>query len=316
MSVVRFEHVAKSLPYGFWLRRKQVLLDVSLTVERGEVYGFLGPNGSGKTTSLKCLLGLLRPDAGTVEIFGRPGNDPDARRKLGYLPEHPYFYPHLTGRELVDYFGRLFDLPSDVRRRRTDELIELVGMADKAAQPIKQYSKGMMQRIGMAQALINDPDLVILDEPMSGLDPIGRREVKDIILDLKARGTTVLFSSHILADAEALCDRVGLLFEGKIVRESGVDELLEGRVQYWDATCDDLQAEQVPGYRCRATQGDRLYFRITDADDLDRWIDIVRQAGGRVVQVSPHRHTLEDFFIGTIRGDRRLADGTGSEGPA
>ncbi len=308
MSVVRFDHVAKSLPHGFWLRRKQVLADVSLTVERGEVYGFLGPNGSGKTTSLKCLLGLLTPDSGEAEIFGQPGSDPDARRKLGYLPEHPYFYPHLTGRELVDYFGRLFDLPGDVRRRRTDELIELVGMTDRAAQPIKQYSKGMMQRIGMAQALINDPEVVILDEPMSGLDPIGRREVKDIILDLKARGTTVLFSSHILADAEALCDRVGLLFEGKIVRESEVDELLEGRVQYWDATCDDLRAEQVPGYDCRATQGDRLYFRIATAEELERWIDIVRQAGGRVIQVSPHRHTLEDFFIGAIRGDREFDD--------
>lgn len=309
MSVVRFEHVAKSLPYGFWLRRKPVLRDVSLTVERGEVYGFLGPNGAGKTTSLKCLLGLLTPDAGSVEIFGRPGSDPEARRKIGYLPEHPYFYPHLTGRELVDYFGRLFDLPGDVRRRRTDELIELVGMTAKAGQPIKQYSKGMMQRIGMAQALINDPELVILDEPMSGLDPIGRREVKDIILGLKARGTTVFFSSHILADAEALCDRVGLLFEGKIVRESAVDEILEGRVQYWDAACDDLKAGEVPGFDCRATQGDRLYFRIAAAEDLDRWIDTVRQAGGRVVQVSPHRYTLEDFFIGAIRGDRDLDAG-------
>jgi len=277
MSVVCFEHVAKSLPHGFWLRRKEVLRDVSLNVERGEVYGFLGPNGAGKTTSLKCLLGLLTPDSGTVKIFGQPGSEPEARRKLGYLPE-----------------------------RRTDELIELVGMTAKASQPIKQYSKGMMQRIGMAQALINDPELVILDEPMSGLDPIGRREVKDIILNLKARGVTVFFSSHILADAEALCDRVGLLFDGRIVRESGVDELLDGRVQYWDASCDELRAEQVPGFESRSTQGDRLYFRIAAEEDLDRWIDTVRQAGGRVVQVSPHRHTLEDFFIGALRADREL----------
>jgi ABC-2 type transport system ATP-binding protein len=304
MLVVRFEHVAKSLPHGFWLRRKAVLRDVSLSVEQGEVYGFLGPNGAGKTTSLKCLLGLLKPDAGTVELFGRPGSDPEARTKLGYLPEHPYFYPHLTGRELVDYFGQLFGLPAKIRKERTDALIDRVGMTAKARQPIKQYSKGMLQRIGLAQALINEPELVILDEPMSGLDPIGRREVKDIILDLKAAGTTVFFSSHILADAEALCDRVGLLFDGRIVRESGVDELLEGRVEYWDATCDDVAPDQLPSYECRAAQGGRLYFRIATAEGLDVWVDAVRQAGGRVVQVSPHRHTLEDFFIGAIQGER------------
>jgi ABC-2 type transport system ATP-binding protein len=313
MSVVRFENVAKSLPHGFWLRRKEVLRDVSLSVEQGEVYGFLGPNGAGKTTSLKCLLGLLKPEAGTVEIFGRPGSDPEARERLGYLPEHPYFYPHLTGRELVDYFGRLFDIPANVRRERTDALIESVGMTAKANQPIKQYSKGMLQRIGLAQALINDPDLLILDEPMSGLDPIGRREVKDIILDLKSRGTTIFFSSHILADAEALCDRVGLLFEGRIVLESGVDELLEGRVEYWDATCDDVAPELLSEYTSRATQGGRLYFRISEGDELDAWVDKVRAAGGRVVQVSPHRHTLEDFFIGAIRGERGMDEAEHAE---
>ncbi|NKB87434.1 MAG: ATP-binding cassette domain-containing protein [Acidobacteria bacterium] len=309
MSVVRFEHVAKSLPHGFWLRRKDVLRDVSLSIEPGEVYGFLGPNGAGKTTSLKCLLGLLKPDSGSVEILGRPGSDPAARERLGYLPEHPYFYPHLTGRELVDYFGRLFSLPADVRVRRRDELIERVGMSDRADQPIKQYSKGMLQRIGLAQALINDPELVVLDEPMSGLDPVGRREVKDIILDLKAKGTTVFFSSHILADAETLCDRVGLLFDGRIVLESGVDELLEGRVEYWDATCDDVSPDKLPGYQSRATQGGRLYFRIPSAEQLDAWIDAVRGAGGRVVQVSPHRHTLEDYFIGAVRGERSSDEG-------
>ena len=302
MAIVHFEHVAKSLPHGFWLQRKPVLRDVSLRVEQGEVYGFLGPNGAGKTTSLKCLLGLLRPDSGSVRIFGEPGHEPAARARLGYLPEHPYFYPHLTGRELIDYFGQLFGLAAAERRRRVDELIELVGMGDRADQPTKQYSKGMLQRIGLAQALVNEPELVILDEPMSGLDPIGRREIKDIILDLKERGATVFFSSHILADAEALCDRVGLLFGGRIVRESPVEELLEERVEHWDATCDDLDAERLTGFEVRAVQGDRLYYRFTDADVLDRWIDTVRGAGGRVVQVTPHRQTLEDVFLDAMRG--------------
>ena len=303
MPIVQFDHVAKSLPYGFWLRRKPVLRDVTLSVRRGEVYGFLGPNGAGKTTSMKCLLGLLTPDQGSIKIFGRPGSEPCARQKLGYLPEQPYFYPHLTGRELIEYFGRLFGLPAAIRRQRTDDLLERVGMGSKADVPIRQYSKGMLQRIGLAQALINDPELVILDEPMSGLDPIGRREIKDIILELKAKGSTVFFSSHILADAEALCDRVGLLFNGHILRESAVDELLEERVRYWEAACENLQPAALPGFSPRTEQGGRLYFRFDDADHLDRWADLVRRAGGRVVLVSPHRLTLEEYFVDAVSTD-------------
>jgi len=306
MPIVRFEHVAKSLPHGFWLRRKPVLREVTLSVRRGEVYGFLGPNGAGKTTSMKCLLGLLTPDQGTLEIFGRPGTEPSARAKLGYLPEHPYFYPHLTGRELIDYFGRLFGIPAAERRRRTDELLDRVDMADKADLPLRQFSKGMMQRIGLAQALINDPELVILDEPMSGLDPIGRREMKDIILSLRDSGATVFFSSHILADAEALCDRVGLLFNGRILRESSVEDLLEEHVHYWEAACENLQPAQLEGYEPHADQGGRLYYRFDDDDRLDRWVDQVRRAGGRVVLVAPHRRTLEEYFVDMARAD---ADG-------
>ena len=302
MPIVQFDHVAKALPYGFWLRRKPVLLDVTLSVRRGEVYGFLGPNGAGKTTSMKCLLGLLTPDQGNISIFGRSGSEPSARQKLGYLPEQPYFYPHLTGRELIDYFGRLFGLPATTRRQRTDELLERVGMSPKADLPIRQYSKGMLQRIGLAQALINDPELVILDEPMSGLDPIGRREIKDIILELKAKGSTV-FLSHILADAEALCDRVGLLFNGRILRESAVDELLEERVRYWEAACENLQPAALPGFSPQTEQGGRLYYRFHDADHLDRWADLVRRPGGRVVLVAPHRLTLEEYFVDAVSQD-------------
>lgn len=313
MPILRFESVAKTLPHGFWLRRKPVLHDVTLSVRAGEVYGFLGPNGAGKTTSMKCLLGLLRPDAGVVEIFGRPGADPNARHKLGYLPEQPYFYPHLTGRELVEYFGRLFGIPAPERRRRADELLELVGMTARAQQPIRQYSKGMMQRIGLAQALINDPELVVLDEPMSGLDPIGRSEIKDIIQGLKDKGATVFFSSHILADAEALCDRVGLLSDGRIIRESAVDDLLEERVQHWDGACEAVAAEALPGFETRTVQGDRLYFRLLDEPHLQRWIDVVREAGGRVVSVAPHRVTLEEYFVAAVKGSALASDAEGSE---
>jgi ABC-2 type transport system ATP-binding protein len=301
MAIVRFEHVVKSLPQGFWLRRKPVLRDVTLSVQRGEVYGFLGPNGAGKTTSMKCLLGLLSPDQGTIEIFGRPGHEPAAREKLGYLPEHPYFYPHLTGRELIDYFGRLFGIPGPERRRRTEELLDRVGMARRAEQPLRQLSKGMMQRIGLAQALINRPDLVILDEPMSGLDPIGRREMKDIILSLRDAGTTIFFSSHILGDAEALCDRVGLLFNGRVLRESTVEDLLDEHVEYWEVACENLLPAQLPGYEPHANPGGRLYFRFDEDDRLDRWVDVVRRARGRVVLVAPHRRTLEEYFVNLAR---------------
>ena len=307
MPIVRFDGVAKSLPYGFWLRHKPVLHDVSLCVEPGEIYGFLGPNGAGKTTSMKCLLGLLTPDRGTIEIFGRSGFEPAARQKLGYLPEQPYFYPHLTGRELVDYFGRLFGVPRATRLQRTAMLLERVGMAARADLPIKQYSKGMLQRVGMAQALINDPELVILDEPMSGLDPIGRREIKDIILELKEKGTTVFFSSHILGDAEALCDRVGLLFEGRILAESSVQGLLEERVSYWDTACEGVPDDVLTGFVHRTQQGGCLYFRFDDVAQLDRWVDTVRRVGGRIVQVAPHRPTLEEYFVATVQGRQPVA---------
>ncbi len=301
MPILSFEHVAKALPHGFWLRRRPVLRDVTLAVEPGEVYGFLGPNGAGKTTSMKCLLGLLAPDAGEIRIFDLPGAHPAARARLGYLPEQPYFYPHLSARELLDYFGRLFGIAAPERRRRIERLLELVGMAEHAELPLRQFSKGMLQRVGLAQALINEPELVILDEPMSGLDPIGRREIKDIILGLKERGATVFLSSHILADAEALCDRVGLLFNGRILRESALQDLLEEKVRYWEAACEGLGPRRPAGFSAYAEQGDRSYFRFEDEEHLNRWIDVVRKAGGRVVLVAPHRVTLEEYFVDAVR---------------
>ena len=307
MAILRFEHVAKSLPHGFWLRRRPVLRDVNLEVYAGEVYGFLGPNGSGKTTSVKCLLGLLRVDAGVIEIFGEPGAGATARQRLGYLPEQPYFYPHLTGRELLDYFARLFGLDVVERARRSRRFLELVGLAAEADTPISQYSKGMLQRIGLAQALINEPELVVLDEPMSGLDPIGRREIKDIIIALRERGTTVFFSSHILADAEALCDRVGLLFDGRILRQSSMEDLLEDKVQYWEVASEGVAAEKLGGYLPSAVEGERLYFRLQEEQAVDHLMQTVLGVGGRVVSLVPHRVTLEQFFLETVRSEQ-IAD--------
>ena len=303
MAILKFQDLEKSLPFGFWLRKKQVLKGVSLAVEEGEIYGFLGPNGAGKTTSIKCLLGLLFPDAGAVELFGDPGPTLAARRRLGYLPEQPYFYPHLKGRELLEYFGRLFGLKGSELRTKCGDLLELVGLGDDGEKLTRQYSKGMLQRLGVAQSLINDPDLVILDEPMTGLDPIGRREVKALIMAVKARGATVFFSSHILADAEALCDRVGLLVNGRMRLEDTLDNLLEEKIEYWEAAAEGVAHDALAGYELLKSQGERHYFRLRDSEEVDRWTDAVRKAGGSVYRVAPHRVTLEDYFVATVKAE-------------
>ena len=315
MSILRFQDVEKSLPFGFWLRQKQVLKGVSLSVQEGEIYGFLGPNGAGKTTSIKCLLGLLFPDAGSVELFGEPGPTLAARRRIGYLPERPYFYPHLKGRELLEYFGRLFGMRGPELRAKCDELLAMVGLPDEGDKPAGQYSKGMLQRLGVAQALINDPDLVILDEPMSGLDPIGRREVKDIIMAVKKRGATVFFSSHILSDAEALCDRVCMLVDGKLHMEATLDDLLEEKVEYWQVASEGVEAGALPGYTPVSVQGDLSFFKLPDEPAVDLWIDAVRQAGGRIYRVTPQRATLEDYFLETVQEVRSKAGSVAPPAP-
>jgi len=308
MPILTFEDVEKALPFGFWLQKKQILKGVSLSVEEGEIYGFLGPNGAGKTTSIKCLLGLLEPDAGAVSLFGEPGATLAARRRLGYLPEQPYFYQHLKGRELLQYFGRLCDMGGAKLGARCDELLEMVGLADAGDKPLGQYSKGMLQRIGVAQALINEPDLVVLDEPMSGLDPIGRREVKDLIMSVKQRGATVFFSSHILSDAEELCDRVCLLVDGELRLEAPVDDLLDERVEYWQAVSEDVEPGTLRGYEPVATQGDLNFYRLHTEEEVDNWVDAVRAAGGSVYRLQPQRATLEDYFVATVKSTRSGGD--------
>jgi len=304
MAILEFKDVEKALPFGFWLRKKEILKGVSLAVEEGEIYGFLGPNGAGKTTSIKCLLGLLEPDAGAVSLFGEPGATLAARRRLGYLPEQPYFYQHLKGREVLEYFGRLFGIRGSKLRDKAGELLDMVGLGEAGDKPLGQYSKGMLQRLGVAQALINDPDLVVFDEPMSGLDPIGRREVKDLIMSVKQRGATVFFSSHILSDAEELCDRVCLMVDGKLRFEAPVDDLLDERVEYWQAASEDIEPDMLHGWEPIATQGDLSFFRLHSEDEVDRWVDAVRAAGGSVYRLTPQRATLEDYFVATVKDVR------------
>jgi ABC-2 type transport system ATP-binding protein len=275
------------------------LIDLTLSVLRGEVFGYIGPNGSGKTTTLKILAGLLRPDRGTARVLGCPLEDRAWRFRAGYLPEHPYLYDYLTPREYLDYVGRLFGLGTEARRNRTRDLLDLVGLTFAADLPMRRFSKGMTQRAGLAQALMNDPEIVFLDEPMSGLDPLGRRFVRHLILDLKARGKTVFFSTHILHDAETLCDRVAVLRGGRLTEVGKLSEILRLDVSHMDVLVSGVEPDSLPpdaGVVATQRMGERVSLEIAEAA-LGRLIQAVEARGGRVLSVSPVRQSLEDYFF-------------------
>jgi ABC-2 type transport system ATP-binding protein len=286
---------------------RPVLKGLSLTVPRGAIFGYLGPNGAGKTTTLKILVGLLRPDGGSVSVLGRALGDRAWRQQVGYLPENPYLYDYLTAREYLEYVGRLFGLGSGERRSRAQRLLERVGLERSADVALRRVSKGMLQRVGLAQALVNDPELVILDEPMSGLDPIGRHLVRRLILELKDAGKTVFFSTHILPDAETLCDRVALLRGGTVVAAGPLNEILSLDVAHMEVLVSGLAADLAenlgPGIARRGV-GERLRLEVPE-ESLARVIQEVQESGGRILSVSPVRQSLEEFFV------REIAPGGG-----
>src|SRR5687767_10459237 len=235
MSAIRIEGLTKDYLVGFWRRRAYRALDqLTLDIQPGEVFGFLGPNGVGKTTTLKLLMQLIYPTSGRAEILGRPVGDVEVKRRIGYLPENPYFYDYLTAEELLGYFAGLFGYSAAERRRRVSALLDEVGIGAERRLQLRKFSKGMLQRVGIAQSLVNDPEVVFFDEPMSGLDPLGRREIRELILRLRDRGCTVFFSSHVLSDAEALCGRVAILAGGRLVSEGPLSEMLAFQARAWE----------------------------------------------------------------------------------
>lgn len=281
--------------------RRPALIELDLTVERGEVFGYLGPNGSGKTTTLKLLMGLLRPDAGSASVLGHALQDPAWRARAGYLPEQPYFYDYLTATEYVEYAARLLGLSRTQGRQRAGRLLERVGLSGVAGVALRRFSKGMLQRLGLAQALVNDPEIVFLDEPMSGLDPLGRRLVRDLVLELKAAGKTIFFSTHILPDAEALCDRVALLRGGRLLQVGRLDEILKVDVNYVEVLASGGQAPpdarpQPEGVRGLRVLGERWRFDVDEARLLPA-LEWVRAGGARILAVQPVRQSLEDYFF-------------------
>jgi ABC-2 type transport system ATP-binding protein len=281
-----------------------VLFDLGFEVLRGEVFGYIGPNGAGKTTTLKVLMGLAAPDAGEITVLGRKHSDRAWRYGVGYLPEHPYLYDYLTATEYLEYVGSLFGLARARRTTRARELLATVGLERDARVPMRRFSKGMLQRAGLAQALMNDPELIVLDEPMSGLDPMGRRLVRNLILQLRDAGKTVLFSTHILSDAETLCDRVAVLRGGRLLRVGALGEMLRldaTHMEVWMtssgpglATWDGVVSSRVVG--------DRIRLEVNE-DALPGVVSAISAAGGRVLGVTPIRETLEDYFIREMGGE-------------
>lgn len=306
-AVIELTELTKDYETGFLKKKRVRALDhLSLEVRRGEIFGFLGPNGAGKTTTLKLLMRLIYPTSGTARILGRAIDDVETHSRIGYLPENPYFYDYLTGRELLDYTAALFGMPRDVTATRGQELLALVGLdSPRANRQLRKYSKGMLQRIGIAQALVNDPEVVFLDEPMSGLDPIGRREVRDLLLSLREQGKTVFFSSHILSDVEALCDRAAILSRGKLHRCGTVQELTESGDSAYEVVAVGINPSalgrfsEIASLQSATATPNGVHLVLSDDRGVDDALALIRECAGSLVSVNPRRVSLEDLFAGT-----------------
>ena len=322
MRALATHELTKDYAVGFWRKRPHRALDrLTLDVEPGEVFGFLGPNGSGKTTTLKLLMQLVFPSSGRAEILGRPLGDLSVKRRIGFLPENPYFYDYLTAEELLTYFARLFGLSGVDRRARVSRLLDEVGIGGERRLQLRKFSKGMLQRVGIAQALLNDPDLVLFDEPMSGLDPLGRRDVRALILRLRDQGKTIFFSSHVLSDAEALCSRVAILVRGRLVSSGRLDELLAFQVRGWDLVMTGLSPDRVERLGARTTRAVRIsdgrYMLELPLDPSpDRLLAELVAGGAQLVSLTPVRDTLEDFFVRQVRQADEATVGRSGAGAA
>jgi ABC-2 type transport system ATP-binding protein len=314
MHAIRTEGLTKHYELGFWRKRPYVALDgLTMDVEAGEVFGFLGPNGAGKTTTLKLLMQLTYPTSGAAWILGKPVGDLDVKRRIGYLPENPYFYDYLTAEELLNYFAKLFGYRGTEAARRASAVLDEVGIGAERRLHLRQFSKGMVQRLGIAQAILNEPELVFLDEPMSGLDPLGRREMRQLMLRLRERGCTVFFSSHILADAEALCSRVAILAAGRLVASGRISDMVAFELRGWELVVGGLSAEHVAAMGQRATRvvplADGRFMVELPPEPPEGAIAELTRRGGQVVSLNPVRDTLEDVFVRQVRSAAPRATG-------
>ncbi|HXG90783.1 MAG TPA: ABC transporter ATP-binding protein [Blastocatellia bacterium] len=310
--VIQIDNLTKDYEVGFLKKRKVRALDhLSLEVHRGEIFGFLGPNGAGKTTTLKLLMRLIYPTEGSARILQHPIDDVATRSRIGYLPENPYFYEYLTGRELLEYTAALFGMQKETAKKRAVDLLDIVGLAPESAdRQLRKYSKGMLQRIGIAQALVNDPEILFMDEPMSGLDPIGRREVRDLMLKLRGQSKTIFFSSHILSDVEAMCDRAAILSRGRVVRCGTVQELTGEEGSAMEIVAVGIDSSSLEQFARSITTLDSLnttpngiQLILRDDSEIDEAIALIRESGGKLGSINPRRASLEDIFSKTDSKD-------------
>jgi len=305
--VIEIENLTKDYEKGFWKKKKiRALEGLTLNVEGGQIFGFLGGNGAGKTTTIKILMSLIFASAGSAKILGEDISNTKMHSRIGYCPENPYFYDYLKASELMNYFGELFGFDAAKRKRKTEELLTKVGLDEKDwNKQLRKFSKGMLQRVGIAQCLINEPELVFLDEPMSGLDPIGRREIRELIADLREQGTTVFMSTHILSDIEALCDNVAILQKGKLAHTGNLDELLSksGERQVFEINVKGISAAKL-NQEVEKINGAEIFSKanganihVLDETDIDKILKITRENGGKLVSVQPVRQSLEELFV-------------------
>jgi ABC-2 type transport system ATP-binding protein len=309
MIAIEILGLEKTYSVGFWRKKpKCALKPLHLSVQEGEIFGFLGPNGAGKTTTLKLLMGLVFPTSGSARILGMEIDDPKMKAQIGFLPEQPYFYDYLTARELLNYYGQLSGVAPKERSRKIDEVLRRVGLPDVGGVQLRKFSKGMLQRVGIAQAILHDPKLVFFDEPMSGLDPMGRREVRDLMEQLKHEGKTVFFSTHILSDAEALCDRVAIIHHGELRGVGAVADLtssVHGKVEIvWQGTAVPSSLRAL-GAECHVT-GDTVRAVLSEANQ-DTAIEALRRERLRLISVIPVRTSLEDYFVQKLQPAEAVA---------
>ena len=308
-EIVRVDALTKDVRPGFGLRTKRVLHDVTFCVREGEIFGFVGPNGAGKTTTLKILMGLSRATSGSARVLGHDVSETAFRRHVGFLPENPYFYDYLTGRETLDFYAKLCGLSRAQRRERADVLLAQVGLDHAADARVRTYSKGMQQRLGIAQAIVHDPDVVFLDEPMSGLDPIGRKDVRDLILSLREQGKTVFMNTHILHDVELVCDRVAIIAGGRIRYEGAIQDFIGAGERLTDLLVMGVPAQVGAMVEERFAAhlqgvGERIEVRVPEKH-VDAALAVMLEAGARVVSVSPHRASLEQIFLNAVEESRK-----------